>query len=575
MLERREIPDDLEACQQLAAELLEAYDHLQRVHEELLATCTSIQENHAQLEQEKEELQHTIQELMQRLYGRRSERHKDSPGQLPLEFVKDELPIEVLPEVADDFEFVTNHQNKRRKRRRKKHKGRFPEHLERRVRRIEPQLPDGLRPEDCQLLGVDVVETLEFGRPELWVQVLEYPKYVIPDRPDLNVVQGPREVNLVPGGSFGFGIAAEVLHNKFALHVPLYRQQDPFAELGWAPSRSTLGQIVIASAEVLRPLVDLLRLRVLQASVLNTDDTPVTLLTPGVDKGSRKARFWIYRSNQPGSLYDVFAFTDSRARAGPDAFLEDFCGTLCGDCYSGYVNVEARTKGRIIFSACNTHARRYVHNAREQDPGLSSQILALYRELYDIEERGSRMDPAMRLQLRQRESAPLMVQIQVLLHSPAALELLPKSKLGSALNYMRNNWEALTRFLSDGRVPIDNNEAEAALRRVAVGRKNWLFVGSEQGGERAATILSVVASAHRHDLDVWAYLRDVLERLARGDCEVEQLLPDVWKQNHPEHVRTFRSQEREHRADDRRYRHAQRRIADKAAAAAVTCQAQA
>jgi hypothetical protein len=170
------------------------------------------------------------------------------------------------------------------------------------------------------------------------------------------------------------------------------------------------------------------------------------------------------------------------------------------------------------------------------------------------------LDPVARLALRRKESVPLMKRIEFLISSPAAMKLLPKSKLGRAIAYLRNNWQALKRFLSDGRLPIDNNEAERDLRRVAVGRRNWLFVGSEQGGERTAIILTIVASAHRHDLDVWAYLRDVLERLAKGEDDLEELLPDVWKTNHPQHVRNFRAEERQERADQRRYRHAKRRI---------------
>lgn len=226
-------------------------------------------------------------------------------------------------------------------------------------------------------------------------------------------MQGERAASLISGGSFGFGIGAEVLFNKFALHVPLYRQQDPFAGLGWAPNRSTLCQIVINSAELLRPLAMLATERVLSSCVIN---------------------------------------------------------------------------------------------------------------------------------------------------SPLAMQLLPKSKLGQAVSYMRNNWDALRRFLSDGRLPIDNNEAERDLRRVAVGRKNWMFVGSEEGGERTAIIPTIVASAHRHDLDVLAYLRDVLERLARGEDNLEELLPDAWKAKHPQHVRDFRTEERQQLADERRYHRAKRRI---------------
>jgi len=184
----------------------------------------------------------------------------------------------------------------------------------------------------------------------------------------------------------------------------------------------------------------------------------------------------------------------------------------------------------------------------------------VYRALYDIEERGSRLDATSRLLLRRRESVPLMRQLDLLLESPLAHQLLPKSKLGKAIGYLRNNWDALKRFLSDGRLPIDNNDAERDLRRIAIGRRNWLFVGSRDGGDRAAVILTVIASAHRHDLDVWAYLRDVLERLALGESHLEELLPDVWKAAHPQHVRTFREEERERRAENRRYRGAKRRL---------------
>lgn len=554
------IPDDLETCQQQLRELHEAHCRLQEVYEELLATCGSIQDSQQKLEQEKETLEQTIKELMNRLYGRRSERLKCSPDQLPLDF-GDAEPVEVIPDLSEDEAFVDEQKERRRKRRRKKQgSGRFPDHLERRTERIEPELPDGVRPEDCQLIGVDVVEILEFDRPRLWVRRLEYPKYKIPSQPERKVVQAAREANLIAGGSFGFGVAAEVLFSKFALHVPLYRQQDPLAQLGWTVSRSTLCQIVANSAELLRPLAMLQVERILASEVINTDDTPLILLTPGEAQGSRQARFWLYRSNQPGALYDTFAFTENRERAGPDEFLKDFRGTICGDCYSGYVNIEEVTGGRIVFSACNAHARRYIFNAREQDPELSSKILAAYKALYDIEERGSRLDPSARLLLRRRESVPLMKRLEELVHSRSAQQLLPKSSLGKAVNYMRNNWEALKRFLSDGRLPIDNNDAERTLRRIALGRKNWMFVGSRAGGERTAVILTVIASAHRHDLDVWAYLREVLERLAQGETNLEALLPDVWKASHPEHVRTFREEERQRRADDRRYRAAKRRI---------------
>ena len=248
MLEVQDLPDDLQACQQMLCELSAAHERLQQIYEELLATCTSVQDSQLKLEQEKEALELTIKELMNRLYGRRSERHKCSPDQVPLDF-GDGDAIPVIPDVTEDEAFVAEHDEKKRRRRKKKRgDGKFPEHLERRVERIEPSLPDGVGLEDCQPIGVDIVEILEFDRPQLWVRRLEYPKYKIPAQPQLNVLQGEREISLIPGGSFGFGMAAEVLFNKYALHLPLYRQQDPFAQLGWSPHRSTLCQIGCSSA---------------------------------------------------------------------------------------------------------------------------------------------------------------------------------------------------------------------------------------------------------------------------------------------------------------------------------------
>ena len=468
MLEQQDLPDDLQTCQRMLLELSTAYERLQQVHDELLDTCTSMQESQQKLEEEKVELEETIKELMNRLYGRRSERHKFSPDQIPLEFGEGDV-VEAVPDVTEDEEFVADHEKKRR-RKRKKRGGRFPDHLERRTERIEPMLPDGIRPEDCQQIGIDIVELMEFERPRLWVRQIEYPKYKIPSLPQLNILQGERVPSLIPGGSFGCGIGAEVLFNKFALHIPLYRQQDPFAQLGWAPNRSTLCQIVINSAELLRPLAMLETDRVLFSSVINTDDTEVTLLTPGEGKGSRKARLWIYRSNEEQARYDAFTFTNSRARAGPDEFLQDFHGTICGDCYSGYVNIEDVTDGRIAFSACNTHARRYVFNAREQHAELSSEILALYRALYDIEERASRLDPAARLLLRRKESVPLMKRMEFVINSPSAMKLLPKSKIGQAFGYLRNNWEAFYAWRTPERALLRGTTCRRGLASIVASR---------------------------------------------------------------------------------------------------------
>ena len=553
MLDDITIPDDLVACQQMIRDLAQAYTRLDQVHQELLATCSTIQGQQEKLERERDELKTTISGLLHQLYGRRSERWRSSPEQLQLAF-DDPIPVEVIPEPADEAEGSADGDGnsaatKKRRPRRKKRRGKigtFPDHLTRVVDRVTPTFPEGVRPEDCQFMGLDIVEHLEWKPPELWVHRIEYEKYIIPSQPELKIVEGPRVMALSEGGCFGFSVGATVLYHKFALHLPLYRQQDMYSAHGWIPNRSTLCQIVMRCAELLNPLAGLLQDRLLLSDVIHTDDTPVTLLTPGEDPGSRTARFWIYRGGV-ACPYEAFAFTDSRERAGPDKYLESFRGLLGGDCYSGYVNIEQVTHGRIKFFACHAHARRYFRKAQTERPEFVCRILAIYRHLYDVEMVARDMTAADRLALRQRESMPMMKELQRITDHITGPPVLPKSKLGKALNYLKNNWEALTYFLTDGRASIDNNDAERNLRRIAIGRKNWMFVGSADGGARIATILTVIASAHRHDLDVWTYLRDVLERLAKGEQDLASLLPDVWKTSHPDAVRTFREEERRER----------------------------
>ena len=421
MSESLPIPDNLEACQQELRETRQAYAQLQRQHQELLDTCASIQDAQQKLLQENEEQQLTIQQLLHQLYGRRSERHKDARGQQHLDFGADET-AELAGDVAGltpDEEIVVQYIRRRKQRAEQPRSEQLPEHLPRRTERIEPPLPEGVKREDCQEIGIDIVEILRFKRPELWVRRLEYPKYKLPEASASPILQAPREVALIEGGRFGIDLATEMVFGKFVLHVPLYRQQDALAQLGWSPSRSTLCQIVATAGDLIVPLAEQLRLRVLASAVIASDDTPVTLLTPGIDKGSRQARFWIYRGIHE-TPYNVFAFTDSRAREGPDRFLETFRGILLGDCYSGYVNIEKVTGGRIEFSACLAHGRRKVFLLREQCPALSSPILALLGELYEIEDRGRLLSDAQRLALRQQESVPVMARLWAVLDSAAA-----------------------------------------------------------------------------------------------------------------------------------------------------------
>jgi hypothetical protein len=367
------------------------------------------------------------------------------------------------------------------------------------------------------------------------------------------------EPKLVEGGRYGFGVAAEVLNNKFALHLPLYRQQDLLASAGVEFSRSTLCDLVRVAAERLQPLAEQMRRWVLQSELLWTDDTPVPLI---IDGGTQQARFWTYLGDA-SHPYDVYDFTTSRKRDGPATFLRGFRGYLHADAYGGYDGVYLDSKGGIIEVACWAHARRKFFDARNAQPREAHQAMSWIQQLYDIEDRALGSDPQTRQTLRLREAVPILNRMEAWLKEQAP-RALPKSLLGKAITYAHNQWQALQRYTEDGRLTIDNNPSERRLRAQAIGRKNWLFLGSEQAGPRAAVFYTILSSAKRHDLDTWAYLRDVLERLARGEANLDDLLPDRWKQAHPESVRTYRQHEREAKSAAKRLRRQRRRLADRA-----------
>ena len=274
-------------------------------------------------------------------------------------------------------------------------------------------------------------------------------------------------------------------------------------------------------------------------------------------KPSVSARMWAYRSLVVP--LNVFDFTVSRHRDGPELFLKDFTGTLLADCYAGFQGIALRSDGAILRAACNAHARRKVFEAREVYPQEASLLLGMYQQLYDIETRGKTLSIDERQLLRQSEAAPVWQSLGEWLASDAARAVLPKSKLAEALGYLRNHWDPLSVYLNDGRLPMDNNDVEQLMKQIALGRKNWLFVGSVAAGERAADFLTLVSSAVRNDLDVWAYLKDVLDRLLAGSTDYHSLLPHVWRDAHSDCIRQYRMAERRDRADRKQRRRAARR----------------
>src|SRR5690242_13858961 len=568
------LPADLSACHALLVEQARALIELQQTRTEL--------------SQEIEELKLTITKLALQLQGHRRERVVVDPNQLPLDFGDDAVGNEALAgAVAEAQKIIIEYTVRRELKKKPKPPSdqKFPEHLER--YEVSADVADDQKqcPEHGPkvLIGYDTTETLEFERPKLRVRVTKYPKYICPQEPACGVTQAERPNSLVEGNRYDTSIAAEIITSKQAFHMPFYRQQDWFAGCGWTPSRSTLLNIQSAAAIVLEPFADYYRQLVVGSGGVGCDETRVTLVVPadipGIDplnprsrrihevlsqakkegQKSISARMWAYRSFV--LPVNVFDFTVSRHRDGPDEVLKSFTGKLMADCWSGFQKIDLRTDARIERGACWTHARRKVLEGCSSHPNQATVFLALIQQLYDIEHRAKTLSYDDRRALRERESRPALDRIYEYLTSEAVVRVLPKSVFAEAVNYLHNHWQALNLYVTDGRMPIDNNDVEQLMKQIAVGRKNWLFFGSVEAGNRAAILHTIVSTALRNDLDVWAYVKDVLDQLLTGSTDYHSLRADVWKELHPEHVRAYRVDERRDAADRQRFRRAARRLA--------------
>lgn len=571
------IPNDLATCQTLI--------------EQLAATIALQEQKLATQEQKLADQQLVINELMQRAFLKRRERYLEDPNQLKLDFGSTPEAADAADGLADAVaamdEIVVPEHTRHRRGPRKARNEQFPPHWER--YEVTAEVPDDAKTcpthGEKKVIGYDRTESMEIEPPKVRVRVTLIPKLVCVEGPECGVTEGTRPLGLVEGNRYDTSVAAEIITGKYGYHLPIYRQQDMFARSGWTPSRGTLLNILAAAGRVVSPLISYFRQEVIGSGLVGTDDTPVTLLLPppegipqpreGDPKSQRifevfsearangepsvPARMWVYRSVTVP--LNVFDFTVSRHRDGPDQFLvhSGFTGTLLGDCYTGYQGIALRSDSRVVHAACNAHARRKVFDALGNHAVLASQLLAYYQQLYDIEGRGCELSAEDRQTLREQEAQPVWTRMRELLDSEAASRTLPKQKITVALGYLRNHWDALRVYLQDGRLPFDNNVVEQLMKQVAIGRKNWLFIGSVTAGERAADFLTLVSSALRNDLDVWAYIKAVLDALLAGSKDYASLRPDRWAASHPEAIRKYRQAERRDRMSAKTIRRQLRR----------------
>ena len=343
------------------------------------------------------------------------------------------------------------------------------------------------------------------------------------------LIQAPVPPQVIDKGIPTAGLLAQVLVAKYADHAPLYRQEEIFARAGVAIPRSTLAEWVGACGVKLQPLCDAMKSLLLKRSVLHADETPVPMLKPGL-KRTHRSYLWAYGTTafDPDQIV-IYDFAEGRGGDYARAFLGDWKGQLVCDDYQGY---DALFRSGVTEVGCMAHARRKFHALHvNHQSEIAAEALELYGGMYAVESEAKdlALDADGRLRLRQDKARPIAAKLHAWLDRKLA-QVPEGSATSKAISYSLRRWGALTRYLDDGDLPIDNNWLENRIRPIALGRTNWLFAGSARAGRRAAVVMSLIQSAKLNGLDPYAYLRDVLERLPLTPARrLVELMPHVWK----------------------------------------------
>jgi transposase len=491
------LPDNPVVLRQMIAELLKTVTQLR----------TTIDQQQAH-----------IQYLVRMTFGRRSER-SEGPLLFDLGGRADEVPTP-SPEVSKPE--VSAKQRGHGRRRQSSDLPREREVLD--LTDAEKACPCCGEVRVC--IGADVSERLDYRPACLFVRVLERPTYLCRqcEQKGENIQAAQRLLppEPIPRGTVGAGLLAHVIVSKYCDHLPLYRLEHILARLGWEVSRSTLCDQMMRCAELLTPLYELMCDHVKASYALHADDTPITLLNP-----RRLAYAWVYVGD-PLHPYTVFDLTAGRQQAFPEKFLAGYGGFIHADAYAGYNPLYAAGATHV---GCWMHARRAFFEAKESDPARAHEALARIRLLYAVEAEAKAQGlTGMDLAVYRREHAGPVLQSFADWLAAEVPRVLPKSKIGEAVGYAANQWPTLIRYLEDGRLTIDNSPAEQAIRPLAVGRRNWLHIAGDGGLKTAAVILSIAASAKRHRVNPWAYVKHLLTELPARNAgsAVTDLLPDVW-----------------------------------------------
>jgi transposase len=398
----------------------------------------------------------------------------------------------------------------------------LPAHLETERVVLEPQEVQQ-QPEGWRKLGEEVTEELDWKPARFIKRLYIRPKYANAER----IVIAPLPARLIEKGLPGAALLAQVMISKYEDHQPLYRQEKIYDQRhGVKLSRQTMGGWMGAGADWITPIYREMKTGLLAGTYLQADETPIRYLDPDVKGKSQQGWLWTY-SHPEGDV--VFEWNISRSREGPREFLKEFKGKLQTDGYGVYESLARERGGELILIGCWAHARRGFHEALDEGRA-AAWIVGQIGQLYGVEKalREHRAGPDLRAAVRAWQSRPVLVRLRRALEV-IRRRVLPKSLLGQAIDYTLSRWEALTRYVDDGRLEIDNNLCENAIRPTAIGKKNFLFIGHPEAGQRSAVIYSVLGSCRRLGINPAEYLQDLFERLPKAKTsEIKSLTPAAW-----------------------------------------------
>lgn len=443
-------------------------------------------------------LKHQLAELQRLIFGAKSERFKSvsdlATGNLF------ELPdIEAIEKPVEEITYTRTKPEPKKQPLRLE----LPAHLPRQEEIIEPEN----LPSDAKKIGEAITEVLDYKPATLHVRRIIRPKYIISSTDEqTQIVIADLPTLPIPKGNAGAGLLAHILISKFVDHLPFYRQVQMFKRQDVTIAESTINGWFNATCNLLEPLYQALKTRIMATNYLMADETPISVLTKDKPGATHKGYHWVYYD--PVNKLVLFDYRKTRGREGPDELLETFSGYLQTDGYTAYTNLKNKS---IILLACMAHARRKFEHALENDRPRAEFALLKIQQLYQIEAqiREQELSADEIKAIRLEKSLPVLLEMETWLKEEI-YQVLPKSAIGTAFAYTLNLWPRLIRYIDDGRFLIDNNLIENSIRPVALGRKNYLFAGSHEAAQQAAIIYSLLASCKINNIEPFAWLRHTL-----------------------------------------------------------------